>query len=607
MTTAAEPGAPVPGRVHRAGDRLIVEMPAGAPVSSRRALEQQLLLHAAARPAEGETLAVPVPQAHRLAEVLGRPWPAGRWPWEWSEAATAASDRATGLNDAFLQVLSSGEPTPGEIAELEALLVDGGFVRTLLPAQGGAVTRLVRAQGGGNFSVPGSGKTTMTYAVYVALRAQGIVDRMLVVAPQSAYEAWEAEGVDCFAVGEGPPLELAPRAPRRTSEVLIYNYERAAQSATRAAIHGWTQGHRVLVVYDEAHRAKRGAAGEHGRGALDLAELAHRRLVLTGTPMPNGVEDLEAVLDLSWPGHGHELASPTTVGAENAWVRITKDELKLEPAKLTTVPVPLDENHERVYRAVAEGLLGGLEDLAANPGLASRATARLVAAASNPALLLDDEERELAWVDIPFGEVSLSELVGRLRSSVLPAKLLATASIAHEHAARAEKLLVWTNYVGNVRELERLLAPLNPAVVTGAVPRDDPAAPTDRRRELAKFREDDSCSVLIATPQTLGEGVSLHRACQSQVHVDRTFNAGLFLQALDRTHRVGMPEGTTARVTLLVAPGTIDEAVDASLRRKLLDMEEKLRDPTLRRLTQPDPEQRTLGKDERDALLRHLR
>lgn len=209
--------------------------------------------------------------------------------------------------------------------------------------------------------------------------------------------------------------------------------------------------------------------------------------------------------------------------------------------------------------------------------------------------------------DLDLGEVPLLDLIDRLSGSVRPAKLLAAAAMARDHADRGEKLLVWTNYLGNVEELSRLLEPLGPAVVTGAVPLEDPSALTDRRRELARFREDDDCAVLIATPQTLGEGVSLHRACQSQVHVDRTFNAGLYLQSLDRTHRVGMPKGTTAKVSLLVAAGTIDEAVDASLNRKLLDMEKKLRDPTLRRLTEPETRDRPIEKEELASLLEHLR
>jgi SNF2 family DNA or RNA helicase len=574
-----------------------------------RTLEQELLLHAGAVVDENGTLAVPVDQAHRLTEVLGRPWPAGRWPWEWSPSALASSERAAQLHQAYLRVLSSEAPTSDEIGEVLGELQAHGFSRTLLPAQESAVTSLVLAEGGGNFSVPGSGKTTMTFAVYVALRERGLVDRMLVVAPQSAYEAWEEESRDCFEPARRPTLELAPLTPRRTTEVVVVNYERAAQPAMRAAIDGWSRGRRLLVVFDEAHRAKRGSRGQHGRGALDLAELATRRMVLTGTPMPNGIEDLEAMLELAWPGHGVALANPLTPGGERSWVRITKDQLELEPATVTVVPVTLDENHLRVYQAVASGLAASLEEAQFSRDFASTAIARLVAAASNPTLLLNESsERGVDWgADLTLADQRLSDLLRAVASVVRPAKLLAAASLARERAARGEKLLVWTNFIGNVRELERLLEPYNPAVITGAVVRDDPAAATDRVRQLRKFREDRSCSVLIATPQTLGEGVSLHHACQFQVHIDRTFNAGLFLQSLDRTHRVGMPPGTSAEVTLLVASQTIDEAIHHSLNRKLIDMENTLRDPTLRRLAEPDLGSRAVGPDEVSALIAHLR
>jgi superfamily II DNA or RNA helicase len=595
------------GWVHRAGGNLLVAPPDAMAPASRRTLEQELFLHAEAGSGPDGILQVPIHQAHRLAEILARPWPAGRWLWEWSASAEAATSRASQLHDAYLRVLESDDPTESEVQTVLAELRAGGFSRRLLPAQEGAVTSLARAEGGGNFSVPGSGKTTMTFGVYVALRERGVVDRMLVVAPQSAYEAWQEESEDCFAIEARPSIELAVGAPRRSTEVLVVNYERAAQSAVRAGVDGWSRGHRLLVVFDEAHRAKRGNRGEHGRGALDLADLAERRLVLTGTPMPNGVEDLEAMLELAWPGHGQQLASPVTPGAEKSWVRITKDDLRLEPADVQVVPVHLDENHRQVYEAVASGLAASLENLRSSPSFASKATARLVAAASNPALLLDASERDLAWSDLPSEQVPLPDLLADLTGSVRPAKLLTAAAIAREHADRNEKLLIWTNFVGNVKELARLLEPLNPAVVTGATPREDPTAKTDRRRELLKFREDASCSVLIATPQTLGEGVSLHQVCQSQVHVDRTFNAGLFLQSLDRTHRVGMPPGTSAVVRLLVGAGTIDEAVDRSLQRKLKAMDEYLRDPTLRRLTSIGTGSRAVSVDETAALLSHLR
>jgi hypothetical protein len=181
-------------------------------------------------------------------------------------------------------------------------------------------------------------------------------------------------------------------------------------------------------------------------------------------------------------------------------VRITKDRLDLEPATVTVLPVALDENHLRVYQAVASGLAGSLEDLQFGRDFASTALARLVAAASNPTLLLrDPAEREVDWGgDLTPGEQAITDLLAAVANVVRPAKLLAAASLAREHAERGEKVLVWTNFIGNVRELERLLEPYNPAVITGSVARDDPAAATDRVRQLQKFREETSCAVLIA-------------------------------------------------------------------------------------------------------------
>ncbi|MGY1736865.1 DEAD/DEAH box helicase family protein [Geodermatophilus sp. SYSU D00684] len=517
------------------------------------------------------------------------------------------------MADTVSGVLSQPPVDPAEAAELTAPLVEDGFVRRLLPAQQVAVATLVRGAGGGNFSVPGSGKTTMAYAVFSLLRHAGRVDRLLVIAPQSAYEAWQEEARDCFAPGRRPDVEVAPRLPRRRSDVVVVNYERAATGAFRAAADEWMTGHRAMVVFDEAHRAKRGSDGLHGQGARDLSSLASVRLSMTGTPMPNGRDDLAAVLDLAFPGQGQRLASPNTPYADRAWVRITKDELGLEPAAVTVRSLPLDGSHRRLYDAVAAGLAGETAALQVRPDLAERALMRLLACASNPTLLVGDDERSdvLSWPrSLPEADVPLADLLSDLGSAAHPAKLLAVAEEAAAHARIGQKLLVWTNFIGNTQALSQLLEPYEPAVVTGRLPLRDPGAATDRERELRRFREDADCGVLIATPQTLGEGVSLHRSCQSQIHVDRTFNAGLYLQALDRTHRVGMPEGTRARVTVLLASDTIDEDVHTALTAKLKKMDEVLNDPTLRRLALPIEESSGAamrGRPDLDALLRHLR
>jgi SNF2 family DNA or RNA helicase len=552
---------------------------------------------------------VPVPRAVELRDVLARPWPSGMWTWAWTPDAAVALERAESIRASIDNMLTDDNEPDLEVLQDE--LLGAGFTRLLLPAQLKAVAHLTAAGGGGNFSVPGSGKTTMTYAIFALLRRAQRVDRMLVIAPQSAYEAWTTEAIDCFQDGWSPQVVVAPRAVERRADVLVLNYERASTGAMRAAIDTWGHGHKFLVVFDEAHRAKRGARGLHGRGALDISSFAEARLALTGTPMPNGPDDLIAILDLAWPGQGRRLASPLTPNNDRAWVRITKEDLDLEPAIVEVEAVALDPGHQRIYDALMTDLYDGDGVLANHGELTNRAVMRMIAGASNPALLgkAAGQDPELKWPEDLPDPADLKGLLDDLASAGRPAKLIAAARHADQHRRAGKKLLVWTNFVGNVEELTRLLALHNPAVITGRTALSDPAAPTDRERELRKFREDASCSVLIATPQTLGEGVSLHKVCQSQLHIDRTFNAGLYLQSLDRTHRVGMPEGTHAHVTVLVARGTIDERIDTALRDKLTAMDQVLNDPTLGRLARVKVDDHTIGlaPSEVTALLRHLR
>ena len=44
--------------------------------------------------------------------------------------------------------------------------------------------------GGFDFSVPGAGKTIITYSAYAHLKEKGIVDKILVIGPGSAFNAW---------------------------------------------------------------------------------------------------------------------------------------------------------------------------------------------------------------------------------------------------------------------------------------------------------------------------------------------------------------------------------------------------------------------------------
>jgi superfamily II DNA or RNA helicase len=61
-------------------------------------------------------------------------------------------------------------------------------------------------------------------------------------------------------------------------------------------------GNRVMVVLDEAHKIKNVDGGVWASSVLNLANHARARVVLTGTPVPNGYEDIYNLYEFIWPG-----------------------------------------------------------------------------------------------------------------------------------------------------------------------------------------------------------------------------------------------------------------------------------------------------------------
>jgi hypothetical protein len=540
-------------------------------------------------------------RARALPRLLAR-YPAAAARWTWTPDALRLREGGSDPVDSLTRLLSTEVVEQSrwpDAVDLAAL----GFVRPLRPFQRTAVARLLAAGGGANFSVPGSGKTTVTYAVFAALRAGGAVHAMLVVAPPSAFEAWVEEAGACFAPGREPSVAVRPRVFARDDTVVVLNYERLGDPAVRAGLAGWSRGRKVLTVFDEAHRAKAGAASRRGAEAAELARRADARMVLTGTPMPNRPRDLEAVFDLVWPGQGHRLVRGDLARVrDRAYVRATKDDLDLPPLDLRVERITLDASHRALYDAMTSQVRQWARGVEASeeaaPGAvaaqAGRALLHLIAAAANPAAVF---ARGRPW-SLPLDEPGcpeLSSLIADPARYIRPAKVVRAAQLVAENRAQGRKTVVWSGFVGNIEALTATLARHRPAVVTGATPLDDPSGRADRRAQLDRFRHDDDCWALVATPQTLGEGVSLHLAAGDQIHLDRGYAAGIWLQAIDRTHRLGLPPDARPTCTVLLAAGTVDERVNDVLNDKVAALAAALRDPALRPVADLDALRELLG------------
>src|SRR5262249_13097278 len=129
---------------------------------------------------------------------------------------------------------------------------------------------------------------------------------------------------------------------------------------------------------------------------LMLGPFASRRLILTGTPAPNGVKDLENLMSFVWPGQGRATVAYATAGnnmraastmLKPLFTRTTKDELQLPPVTTAVRRIELPPLHRELYDALlgyaSARSRGGDKDIEA----LGRVLLYLLMAATTPALL----------------------------------------------------------------------------------------------------------------------------------------------------------------------------------------------------------------------------
>ncbi|BDH09145.1 DNA helicase [Streptomyces hygroscopicus] len=490
-------------------------------------------------------------------------------------------------------------------------LLGSNWTAPLTEFQERDVAKLLSLRHGANFSVPGAGKTRVGLAVYSAMKEQGEVSRLMVVSPKSAYESWLYESGACFR--NRPRPMLLESARDQWAEILIVNYERLDRSLPFLA--AWLQEVPSMIILDEAHRMKLGSRGTYGAACMTLGPLARRRLILTGTPAPNGAKDLENLLGFVWPGYGQRSVAQAVADGDLAhassvlrplFTRTTKHELELPPLEPVMVSVEMSPLHGEIYQALVGDMSARAEPSADDFAALGKSALRLLMAATNPALLLEGSSRHepveyrLPPLEIPQGD-SLYELLRDLPSYELAPKYTEAAKIVAANAEQGRKTLVWTTFVRSLTSLAKLLENFGPAVVHGGTP--------DREEQLRRFREDPDCMVLVSNPATLGEGISLHQVCHDAVYVDRDFMAGRYLQSLDRIHRLGLDPDVETRVTVLAAQETVDEVVAVRLQQKLDFMARVLDDPSVQQLADlQEAPSMAGGLDAQDirAMLKHI-
>jgi len=468
--------------------------------------------------------------------------------------------------------------------------------RRLTPRQHENILYLLDMENGANFSVPGAGKTLTTLCVWQILKDRDLLRKLLVVCPRSAFEAWQDEPFDSFGF-KGVTEVYSGRILSDDTEICLVNYEQLENHQRLDYLRQWLTNCEAGLVIDEAHRIKAGRNSVRWNAVRTLSTLAKRVDILTGTPMPQGPQDLKALFSVAWPKLSKFDLDERTLpllSRNSVFVRTTKGELELPSADPVTIAQEPSGLHIEILKALQDRYVGvnflSISD-AKNLAKRGKAIMTMLAASTNPGLLAGRKdfshyEFGFSWPPKAISsDKQLTDLIEEYLLHEVPWKFKYAALRAEEISKAGGKVLIWSNFIGNLASLKGVLKKFQPAVIYGNVSLED------RAIELHRFRTDPNCTVLISNPQTLGEGVSLHQVCHNEIFVDRSYNAGLYLQAVDRIHRLGLAPDQKTSIEILVSKGTIDERVSARLATKVNALSNFLQDEHLVRASIPQGEE----------------
>lgn len=504
-------------------------------------------------------------------------------------------EKSTQLLQVVFNEQADFEAVKSNEKEIQELKLPSTFVRPLREFQKVGFSHLIAKKHAANFSVPGSGKTTVIYAAYSYLKNIGEVDKLLVIGPRSCFAPWEEEALGCFGKAILSKRLSGTKSARTSTylqseeyELFLCTYQTAANDVSELS--QLLARHKFLMVVDESHNIKRIDDGVWASALLRLARFAKRRAILSGTPIPNSSLDLWTQFTFLWPGQQilgdkesfkhlvNDLKDTDTVrnAVKPFYFRVRKKELLLRDPEFVIHKFPLNPYQKKIYQALSSKFLQESE-FTTEEKIHLRfwrkaRLVRLIQTASNPSLLLH-QSIEFDVPPLSGEDSSILELIEDYPKYEMPAKFEILVNLVNEQVAKGQKLVIWTTFIHNIKMINGLLKDFETYTIYGEVPKDENEnLEFNREQQIREFKSSQTPAILIANPAACAESISLHKECHTAIYLDRTFNCGQYLQSLDRIHRIGLNKGTLVTYHILEAEASIDETITRRLSEKETNM-----------------------------------
>jgi SNF2 family DNA or RNA helicase len=477
--------------------------------------------------------------------------------------------------------------------------------RKLRDHQKKAAYHLLIVGNGANFSVPGSGKTTVLLAVYEKLRLDGLLNTLFVIGPPACFGPWQNEFIE--TLGRKPDCRILAGGEFLSRKLEYYNfgnnkgelYLTTFQTLLNdiADVQKFLSNNNVkaYVVVDEAHYIKQ-IGGEWAKAVLSLAPFAKYRCVLTGTPLPRAYSDAFNLFDFLFPENPPldsfakskiellekqksflEVKNIFEQKVEPLIYRVRKKDLGLIPAIFhPPVLVEMNKYEKILYDAIVKKIRDySKDDYHKNIDLIIKLMRgriiRLRQCVSYSKLLataIDDYDEDLF-----FDESNLASLILDYDRLEKPGKLIKLLQMIEKLQSNRQKVVIWSNFRETLRLIKReiITSGFKSEMIYGDTPTESTPFSVEKTRDEIRDEfvlADSGLDILIANPAACAESISLHKTCFHAIYYDLSYNCAQYLQSLDRIHRVGGSEKEQANYHFLQYENSIDQDISLNLDEK---------------------------------------
>ena len=460
-------------------------------------------------------------------------------------------------------------------AEIKAHLESIGFKRSLTINQLNNLKKISHLPGAATFSVPGAGKTTEALAFFFVNATD--IDRLLVVAPKNAFSAWDEQLDACMGENYGKFVRLRGGeaaiqiALRTNPRFMLITYDQL--SRVKNTIVPLLSSGNIYMFLDESHRIKGGKQIKRADAILEMAHLPKRKLIMSGTPMPQSPKDLISQFSFLYPTK--DVTDTTVIDLiQPIFVRTTKGQLGIPKLDHRVVQVPMTQLQREIYKTLKSEVRRQLNPVLSDSSRyelrrIGKCVMKVMEFVSNPSLLSND-------MDYAF-----DRRVGALLLESDGPKIDYVCRRARQLAAEGKKVLIWSSFVQNVELIALRLSDLGAEFIHGGVDAGDESDFDTREGKIKRFHTEDTCKVLVANPAACSEGISLHKVCQYAIYLDRSFNAAHYMQSEDRIHRLGLSPDAKPQIEFVECEDSIDQVVRTRLELKVKTMAQALEDSSL--------------------------